>query len=134
MSRGRKERRAHIRSRLIHGKYPTSRWDFSHHLVPPITSTATFRLDTAARGARGFQQFAAPTSQKEELEPIYIYDRLDEPTRGMLEDNLAEAEGGETAVTFGSGMGAVAASLLVLLKSGDAVSPTSASTAAPTAS
>ena len=121
MKRVRKERRAHIRSRLIHGKYPTSRWDFSHHLVPPITSTATFRLDTAARGARGFQQFAAPTSQKEELEPIYIYDRLDEPTRGMLEDNLAEAEGGETAVTFGSGMGAVAASLLVLLKSGDTV-------------
>jgi methionine-gamma-lyase len=116
-----RERRAHIRSRLIHGKAHTARWDFSHHLVPPISSTATFRLDTTARGARGFQQFAAPTSQKGVPDPIYIYDRLDEPTRGMLEDNLAEAEGGETAVTFASGMGAVAAALLVLLRAGDTV-------------
>jgi cystathionine beta-lyase/cystathionine gamma-synthase len=109
----------HIRSRLIHGKFHTARWDFSHHLVPPISSTATFRLDSTARGARGFKQFAAPTSQKEEAKPIYIYDRLDEPTRGMLEDNLAAAEGGETAVTFASGMAAVSGALLVLLKSGD---------------
>jgi len=121
MSREGKERRAHTRSRLIHGKFHTSRWDFSHHLVPPVTSSATFRLDTTARGARGFEQFAAPTSQKEEPEPIYIYDRLDEPTRGMLEDNLAEAEGGETAVTFASGMGAVASALLVLVKAGDTI-------------
>jgi len=116
-----RERRAHIRSRLIHGKAHTARWDFHHHLVPPVSSSATFRLDTTARGARGFQQFAAPTSQKGKPDPIYIYDRLDEPTRGMLEDNLAEAEGGETAVTFASGMGAVAAALLVLLRSGDTI-------------
>jgi len=119
MSRSDQEKDAHLRSRLIHGKHHTSRWDFSHHLVPPISSSATFRLDTTARGARGFQQFAAPTSQKEEPEPIYIYDRLDEPTRGMLEDNLAAAEGAETAVTFASGMAAVSAAILVLLKSGD---------------
>ena len=48
--------------------------------------------------ARGFQQFAAPTSQKEEPQPIYIYERLDEPTRGMLEDNLAAAEGHPASV------------------------------------
>ncbi|MHC4550584.1 MAG: trans-sulfuration enzyme family protein [Planctomycetota bacterium] len=119
MSRDANKARAHLRSRLIHGKFHTARWDFSHHLVPPISSTATFRLDTTARGARGFQQFAAPTSQKEEAEPIYIYDRLDEPTRGMLEDNLAEAEGGETAVTFASGMAAISATLIVLMKAGD---------------
>jgi cystathionine beta-lyase/cystathionine gamma-synthase len=37
--------------------------------------------------------------------PIYIYDRLDEPSRGMLEENLAAAEGGEVAVKFATGMG-----------------------------
>ena len=49
--------------------------------------------------------------------PIYIYDRLDEPTRGMLEDNLAYAEGGETAVCFASGMAAINAALAVAVKS-----------------
>ncbi|MHC4225585.1 MAG: aminotransferase class I/II-fold pyridoxal phosphate-dependent enzyme, partial [Planctomycetota bacterium] len=121
MSRKGREEEAHLRSRLIHGKFHTARWDFTHHIIPPISSTAAFRLDTTARGARGFQQFAAPTSQKEESEPIYIYDRLDEPTRGMLEDNLAVAEGGETSVTFASGMAAISGALLVLLKSGDRI-------------
>lgn len=116
-----RERRAHIRSRLIHGKAHTARWDFSHHLVPPVTSTATFRLDTTARGARGFQQFAAPTSQKGERDPIYIYDRLDEPSRGMLEENLAAAEGGEACVTFATGMAAISAALGVLVKAGDSI-------------
>ena len=71
--------------------------------------------------AAGFQQFAAPTSQKEEPEPIYIYERLDEPTRGMLEDNLAQAEGGETAVTFASGMAAVHGALMTVLTKGDRI-------------
>jgi len=118
---GRPPATPHIRSRLIHGKFKTGRWDFSHHLVPPVSSTATFRLDTAARGARGFEQFANPTSQSGEVNPIYIYERLDEPTRGMLEDGLAEAEGGGTAVTFASGMAAISGALLMLLRSGDRI-------------
>jgi methionine-gamma-lyase len=48
------------------------------------------------RGAQGFVEFATPESRRA---PIYIYDRLDEPSRGMLEENLAVAEGGEVAVT-----------------------------------
>jgi cystathionine beta-lyase/cystathionine gamma-synthase len=110
-----------IRSRLIHGKFKTARWDFSHHLVPPISSSATFRLDTTARGAHGFEQFANPTSQSGEPNPIYIYERLDEPTRGMLEDALAEAEGGGTAVAFASGMAAISGALLMLLRAGDRI-------------
>ena len=121
MTRKKREEEAHIRSRLIHGKFHTARWDFNHHIVPPISSSPTFRLDTAARGARGFQQFANPTSQKAEPDPIYIYERLDEPTRGMLEDNLAQAEGGGTAVTFASGMAAVHGALMTVLKKGDKI-------------
>jgi len=121
MSRPKREDKAHIRSRLIHGKFRTARWDFDHHIVPPMSSSSTFRLDTAARGAKGFQQFAAPTSQSEEPQPIYIYERLDEPTRGMLEDNLARAEGGETAVTFSSGMAAIHAAIAMLVKAGDRI-------------
>jgi O-acetylhomoserine/O-acetylserine sulfhydrylase-like pyridoxal-dependent enzyme len=49
---------------------------------------------------------------------IYIYDRLDEPTRGMLEEHLADAEGGETAVTFATGMAAISAALGITGKAG----------------
>ena len=43
---------------LIYGESQDPRWDYSHHLVPPISSSATFRLDTTQRGAQGFTEFA----------------------------------------------------------------------------
>ena len=52
---------------------------------------------------------------------IYIYDRLDEPSRGMLEENLAVAEGGEMAVTFATGMAAVSGALGILTSSGNQI-------------
>ncbi len=107
-----------VRTRLIHGSYPTGRWDYDHHVVPPQSSSATFRLTTANRGARAFQQFGSSTAQEM---PIYVYDRLDEPTRGMLEENLAAAEGGEMAVTYATGMAAITGIFGALLKQGDHV-------------
>ncbi len=53
--------------------------------------------------------------------PIYIYDRLDEPTRGMLEENLAAAERGEMAICFASGMAAISAAIAVLCQAGQHV-------------
>lgn len=114
-------RRPHVQSRLIHGEARTPKWDFSHHVVPPMPSSVTFRLSSAARGAQGFAEFAAPTSQRGKRKPIYIYDRLDEPIRGMLEENLAAAEGADTAVTFASGMAAISGVFLLLCRAGDHV-------------
>ncbi len=105
----------HIRSRLIHGRGHTKRWDYNHHVVPPITVSATFRLDSARRGARGFEEFGLDDSKLDHA-PIYIYERLGEPTGGMLEENLAAAENGETALCFASGMAAIAAAIGVLVK------------------
>jgi methionine-gamma-lyase len=102
---------------LIHGKAQTVRWDFSHHTVPPLSSSVTYRLDSAERGGRGFLQFAR--GREEEAEPVYIYDRLDEPTRSILEDDLARAEGGEVCCTFATGMAAISAALGILLTPGD---------------
>ena len=42
----------------------------------------------------------------------YVYTRYGNPTNSALEEALANLEGGETALTFGSGMAAVHASLL----------------------
>jgi len=108
---------------LIYGKAYTEKWDYSHHLVPPITASATFRLESAQRGAQGFIDFAH-TVEGEEISkqtPIYIYDRLGEPNKDILEDNLALAESGDACVTFASGMGAVSASLGILSAPGDQI-------------
>ena len=50
-----------------------------------------------------------------------IYDRLDEPTRGMLEQNLAYAESGDVAICFSSGMAAISAAVCVCANAGEKV-------------
>jgi len=122
MSKQRTPKKPHaeyrLRTRLIHGSFATGKWDYDHHVVPPQSSSATYRLSSAHRGAQGFVEFATPESRRA---PIYIYDRLDEPSRGMLEENLAVAEGGEIAVAFATGMAAISAVLGILTSAGDQI-------------
>jgi len=122
MSRMRQRDKAyHKETRLIHGDFHSPHWDYSDHIVPPISASAAYRLRSAERGAEGFQEFANPEFNRHTHPPIYIYDRLDEPSRSMLEDNLAAAEEGECGVAFSTGMAAITASLGVLAKAGDTV-------------
>ena len=102
------------RSQTIHGANTTSAWEFSHHLVPPMTASTTFRLKSLKRGAKGFTSFA--NLKASDKKPIWVYDRLDEPTTLMLEEQMAAMEAGECAVCFGSGMGAISALLMSLLE------------------
>ena len=113
----RKKEEYRLRTRLIHGSFDSARWDYDHHVVPPISSSTTYRLSSTQRGAQGFVEFAHDDAGTTSQVPIYIYDRLDEPTRGMLEENLAHAEGGEMAVSFATGMAAISAALGVTVKS-----------------
>jgi methionine-gamma-lyase len=110
-----------MRTHLVHGDHDRKRWDFDHHIVPPISASAAYRLGSVHRGAQGFVEFASEEAEMSGHMPIYIYDRLDEPTRSMLEQNLAYAEGGETAVSFASGMAAISAALGVTTKAGDEI-------------
>lgn len=105
---------------LIYGKNVSDKWDYSHHVTAPISSSTTFRLDSVERGAQGFIQFAN-VDQYGNASPIFIYDRLGEPNKDMLEENLAYIEKGEMAVSFSSGMGAISGVLGVLTKSGDEI-------------
>jgi methionine-gamma-lyase len=119
---GRKGREHYrMRTRLIHAANDTRRWDFDHHLIPPLSASTSYRLGSVHRGAQGFVEFASPESDAEGHRPVYVYDRLDEPTRGLLEESLAVAEGGERAVAFATGMAAVAAAVGVTLKAGDEI-------------
>src|SRR6516164_7779998 len=103
------EKKYSIPTRLIYGKSLTQEWDYSHHVIPPITTSSSFRLDSAQRGAQGFGEIG----QYSDLgsKPIYIYDRMGEPTVDMLQHALATAEEKEVAVAFATGMAAVHAAV-----------------------
>lgn len=106
---------------LIYGKNISTKWDYSHHVVSPISSSTTFKLDSVERGAQGFISFANTPSMHEEETPIYVYDRLGEPNKDILEENLAYVEKGEMAVTFASGMAAISGILGTLTGTGDEI-------------
>lgn len=108
-------------TRMIHGRMHTRHWQYSDHIVPPVSASSAYRLESFERGAAGFQQFAAASDLKEASSPILIYDRLEEPSRAMLEERLADAEGGGCCVTFSTGMAAISAALGVLVGQGDTI-------------
>ena len=107
----------HMEAFLIHGEDVTPKWDYSHHVVPPMTASVIYRLNSVERGAKGFAQYG--DYEKMENDPIYIYERIDEPTTGMLEDRLAAAERGEVGIAFSTGMAAISALTCILTRSGD---------------
>ncbi len=102
---------------FIYGRPWTKKWEFTHHVVPPVTASCTFRLDNVERGGKGFSEFGQDYTQIHQ-EPIYIYDRLDEPSTGMLEQNLSLVEGGQYSLTFSCGMAAISAAFMGLMKQG----------------
>ena len=113
----RKENTKHMEAFLIHGEDVSPRWDYSHHVVPPMTASVIYRVGSVERGAKGFVQFGDYDAMKKD--PIYIYERVDEPTTAMFEDRLAEAERGEMAIAFSTGMAAISAMTCALTKKGD---------------
>lgn len=107
------EKKYAIPTRLIYGKSVTREWDYSHHVIPPITSSSTFRLDSTERGARGFGEVGHESTDR--TPPIYVYDRMGEPTVDMLQHALATAEEKDIAVVFATGMAAVHAGVCFAL-------------------
>ncbi|NNA65633.1 methionine gamma-lyase [Pseudomonas gessardii] len=96
-------------TRAIHHGYDAQ----DHHgaLVPPIYLSATFAFPTAEYGAGCFAG----------EESGHFYTRISNPTLALLESRMATLEGGEAAVAFSSGMGAIAATFWTLLRPGDEV-------------
>lgn len=118
MRRKKTKEQYRVRTHLIHGNFESKKWDYDHHVNPPISASAMYRLKSAQRGAQGFFEFANESIDETRKIPIYIYDRLEEPSRGMLEENLAYAEGGDMCLTFATGMAAISAVTCVLCEQG----------------
>lgn len=80
-------------------------------VVPPIVQTSLFTFkNVEAMEAR----FRGETSTP-------VYSRGDNPTVREFERKLAQLEGGEDARAFSSGMGAISAAILSVVKAGDRI-------------
>ena len=75
----------------------------------PIFTTSSYVFKNAAEAAARFSGEV----------PGNIYSRFTNPTVRVFEERLAALEGGERGVATASGMGAILATCLALLKSGD---------------
>ncbi len=97
----------HIETNSIHaGKLKDEQFGA---LSTPIYQTSTYLFDDVAQGAARFMG----------EEPGFIYGRLGNPTVRELERRMAVLESTEDAAAFGSGMGAISATLLANVKAGD---------------
>lgn len=94
-------------TRLIHGT--SQPCQETGALAPPLVQTSTFVFRNWQEGAHRFAGEADG----------YVYTRLGNPTVRQLEEKIAELEEAEMAIAFASGMGAVSAALLGLLRHGD---------------
>ena len=99
----------HLETRAIHAVAPDL--NGSRPVSVPIYQTSTFA-------------FADPDACAEALDDPragFAYSRYRNPTTSALEDTVADLEGGAAAIATSSGMGAINAVLLSLLRPGDHV-------------
>lgn len=78
-------------------------------LTTPVYQTSTYVFDSLEDGAAKF------AGEK----PGYIYSRLGNPTVSLFEQKMAALENGESAIAFSSGMGAISALIMGLIRSGE---------------
>jgi len=84
-----------------------------HHgaLNPPVYLNATFAFESTEQGQKRFLG----------EEPGYIYSRVGNPTETVLEEKLANLEGGEAALAVASGMGAITSLIWSYVEPGDEI-------------
>ncbi len=80
-------------------------------LNPPVYMSSTYTFPTVEDGAARFAGEQAG----------YVYSRVGNPTTVLLEQRIADLEGGEAGLVTASGMGATTALMWTLLQPGDEV-------------
>ncbi|MHC1585006.1 MAG: trans-sulfuration enzyme family protein [Candidatus Syntropharchaeia archaeon] len=96
-------------TRAIHaGEFPCP---VTGALTTPIYQTSTFV----------FKSTEQLESIIEGREKGYAYTRFGNPTQTVLEEKMADLEGGESALAFSSGMAAISAPILSEIKKGDRI-------------
>ncbi len=96
-------------TRAIHHGYDPR--EHKGALVPPVYLSSTFAFPSVEYGAKCFSG----------EEPGFFYTRISNPTLQLLESRMASLEGGEAALAFSSGMGAITSTLWTLMEPGDEI-------------
>ena len=99
----------HLETRAIHAAAPAL--NGSRPVSVPLYQTSTF----------AFTDPAACAEALNDPDAGFAYSRYRNPTTQALEDTVADLEGGAAAIATSSGMGAINAVLLALLRPGDHV-------------
>lgn len=85
--------------------------NFESSISTPITSSAAFSYTSSEEAEAIFSgNLAKP-----------LYSRMGNPTSTILEQKLADMDGGVTAIATSSGMGAITMAIMALCKSGDEI-------------
>lgn len=87
-------------------------------LKPPIFLTSTFVFESAAEGKRHFE---GVTGRRPGGAEGLVYTRFNGPNQEILEDRLGVWEDAEDALSFSSGMSAIATLLLTFCQPGDMI-------------
>jgi len=87
-------------------------------LKPPVFLTSTFVFENAAAGKRFFE---GVTGKRPGGAEGLIYSRFNGPNQEILEERLKLWEDGDDALTFSSGMSAIATLLLTFVQPGDVI-------------
>lgn len=87
----------------------------THSVAVPIYQTTSYYFDSTQHGADLFDLKV----------PGNIYTRIMNPTTDVLEQRVAQLEGGLAGLAFASGMAAITAAVLTLAKAGDNIVATS---------
>lgn len=98
-----------------HGFDPTLS---ENSLKPPIFLTSTFVFESAAAGKRHFE---GVTGKRPGGADGLVYSRFNGPNQEILEDRLSIWEDAEDALSFSSGMSAIATLLLTFCQPGDMI-------------
>lgn len=78
-------------------------------ISPEIVQTSSFKF-------KNFQHYLEVNAGGQFA---YTYTRGQNPTTALLEQKIAQLEGGDDAISFASGMGAISGTILSLVKKGD---------------
>jgi methionine-gamma-lyase len=87
-------------------------------LKPPIFLTSTFVFESAAAGKRHFE---GVTGKRPGGAEGLVYSRFNGPDQEILEDRLGIWEDAEDALSFSSGMSAIATLMLAMVRPGDVI-------------
>ena len=123
MSRKNRSKRAGAslaaQTRLIHDGYDPSA--HSGSVKAPIYHTSTFLFESAEQGAAFFRVNNKESLPGDPAEVGLMYSRFSTPNVDLLEKRLAILDDGEAALAFGSGMAAIATTLMAFAGAGDVI-------------